>query len=121
MQNSSLQFIDSNVFGALVRPQYPAGCSIASITSCLSYFKDSEIQQTEVAENLGLDIKSKNLGPGNMTISEWIESLHPEKKSESKEAWSEELKKRIDRYEQGESSAKPWADVKKNAQALLDC
>lgn len=49
-----------------------------------------------------------------------IESLHPEEKFESEEAWSEELKKRIDRYEQGESSAKPWSEVKKNAQALLD-
>jgi putative addiction module component (TIGR02574 family) len=36
-----------------------------------------------------------------------IHSLHPEKEVESVEAWSKELKKRIDRYEQGESSAKP--------------
>lgn len=49
-----------------------------------------------------------------------IDSLNPEKEFESEEAWSEELKKRIDRYEQGESSAKPWIEVKKNAQALLD-
>lgn len=49
-----------------------------------------------------------------------IESLHPDDKFESEEAWSEELKKRIVRYEQGESSAKPWSDVKKNGQALLD-
>jgi putative addiction module component (TIGR02574 family) len=49
-----------------------------------------------------------------------IDSLHPEKEFESEEAWSEELKKRIDRYEQGKSSAKPWSEVKKNAQTLLD-
>lgn len=49
-----------------------------------------------------------------------IDSLQPEKEFESEKAWSEELKKRIDRYEQGESSAKPWSEVKKNAQALLD-
>lgn len=49
-----------------------------------------------------------------------IDSLHPEKEFESEEAWSKELKLRIDQYEQGESSAKPWSEVKKNAQALLD-
>ncbi|MTI88317.1 MAG: hypothetical protein FH748_10145 [Balneolaceae bacterium] len=49
-----------------------------------------------------------------------IDSLHPEKEFESEEAWSEELKKRIDRYEQGKSSTKPWSEVKKNAQSLLD-
>ena len=49
-----------------------------------------------------------------------IDSLHPEKELESEEAWSEEIKKRIDRYEQGEISAKSWSEVKKNAQALLD-
>lgn len=49
-----------------------------------------------------------------------IDSLHPEEEFESEEAWSEELKKRIDRYEQGESSTKPWSEVKKNAKALLD-
>lgn len=49
-----------------------------------------------------------------------IDSLHPEKEFESEEAWSEELKNRIDWYEQGKSSAKPWSEVKRNAQALLD-
>jgi len=49
-----------------------------------------------------------------------IDSLNPEKEFESEEAWSEELKKRFDRYEQSESSSKPWSDVKKNARALLD-
>jgi len=49
-----------------------------------------------------------------------IDSLDPEKDFESEEAWAEELKKRIDRYEQGESSTKPWSEVKRNAQALLD-
>jgi len=49
-----------------------------------------------------------------------IDSLHPDHEFESEGAWSEELKKRIDRYEQGESSTKPWSEVKKNAQALLD-
>ncbi|WP_340103885.1 addiction module protein [Rhodohalobacter sp. 8-1] len=49
-----------------------------------------------------------------------IDSLHPEKEFESEEAWSEELKKRIARHEQGKSSAKSWSEVKRNAQALLD-
>lgn len=49
-----------------------------------------------------------------------IDSLRPDKEFESEDAWAEELKKRIDRYEQGKSSAKPWSEVKKNAQALLD-
>jgi len=41
-----------------------------------------------------------------------IDSLHPDQELESEEAWSKELKKRIDRYEQGESSARPWSEVK---------
>lgn len=49
-----------------------------------------------------------------------IDSLQPEKKYESEKAWSEELKKRIDQYELGNSSSKPWSEVKKNAQALID-
>jgi putative addiction module component (TIGR02574 family) len=49
-----------------------------------------------------------------------IDSLHTEKEFESEDAWSEELKKRIDRYEQGLSSAKPWSEVKKKARAMLD-
>ena len=49
-----------------------------------------------------------------------IDSLHPGKEFNSEEAWSKELKKRIDLYEQGESSAKSWSEVKKNAKALLD-
>lgn len=35
-----------------------------------------------------------------------IDNLPPEKEFESEEAWSEELRIRIDRYEQGESPAK---------------
>ncbi|NBC27560.1 MAG: addiction module component [Bacteroidetes bacterium] len=49
-----------------------------------------------------------------------IDSLNPDIEFESEEAWSEELKNRIDRYERGESFSKPWSEVKKNAQALLD-
>lgn len=49
-----------------------------------------------------------------------IDSLDPGKEIESEDAWSEELKNRIDRYEQGKSSAKSWGDVKKNAQSLLE-
>ena len=49
-----------------------------------------------------------------------IDSLQPEKEFESEKDWSEELKKRIDGYEQSNSSTKPWSEVKKNAQALLD-
>lgn len=49
-----------------------------------------------------------------------IDSLNPENEFESEEAWSEELRNRIDRYEQGKSSAKPWREVKRNTQALFD-
>lgn len=49
-----------------------------------------------------------------------IDSLQPEKDFESEDAWSDELKKRIDRYEQGESATKSWEEVKKNAQELLN-
>jgi putative addiction module component (TIGR02574 family) len=49
-----------------------------------------------------------------------IESLQPQKEFESEDAWSKELKERIDRYERGESSAKPWSEIKVNARALLD-
>lgn len=49
-----------------------------------------------------------------------IDSLNPESEFETEEAWSKELKKRISRYEQGASSSKPWNEVKKNAQALLN-
>lgn len=51
---------------------------------------------------------------------ELIDSLHPEKEFKTKETWSRELKKRIERYEHGESSTKPWSEIKKNAQSLLD-
>lgn len=49
-----------------------------------------------------------------------IDSLNPEAEYESAKAWSRELKKRIDQYEQGASSTKPWSEVKKNAQDLLN-
>lgn len=50
-----------------------------------------------------------------------IDSLNPDTEyDDSEEAWSKELKKRIDRYEQGASTTKSWAEVKKNAQALLN-
>lgn len=49
-----------------------------------------------------------------------IDSLNPNTEPESEEAWSKELKKRIDRYEQEVSSTKFWSEVKNNAQALLD-
>ena len=49
-----------------------------------------------------------------------IDSLNPEAEFETEEAWSKELKKRIDRYEQGASSTKSWSEVKKKAQALLN-
>ena len=49
-----------------------------------------------------------------------IDSLDPGIEFESEDAWSEELKSRIDRYEQGKSSAKSWSDVKNNAQSLLE-
>jgi len=49
-----------------------------------------------------------------------IDSLHPEEEIGSEDAWVEELKKHIDRYELGLSSAKPWTEVKSNAQAGFD-
>lgn len=47
-----------------------------------------------------------------------IDSLNPEAEFESEEAWSNELKKRIDQYEKGVSSTESWSKVKKNAQVL---
>lgn len=38
---------------------------------------------------------------------------------ESEEAWSVELKKRIERYERGLSKTKSWEEVKKNARELI--
>ncbi|AXJ00693.1 putative addiction module component, TIGR02574 family [Cyclonatronum proteinivorum] len=49
-----------------------------------------------------------------------IDSLQKEEAFASEEAWSKELKRRIEGYEQGERTAKAWSEVKKNAQALLD-
>lgn len=49
-----------------------------------------------------------------------INSILPDKEFDSKEAWSEELRKRIDHYEQGERPVKSRSEVKKKAQALLD-
>lgn len=49
-----------------------------------------------------------------------IISLHPEMEFDSEEAWSEELKNRINRYENGDRSTKSWNDVKSNAQSLLN-
>lgn len=49
-----------------------------------------------------------------------IDSLHSDNEFESEVEWSAELKKRIDQYEKGDSSAKPWTEVKKNARSLLD-
>lgn len=51
---------------------------------------------------------------------ELIGSLQPKKKYQTEEAWSKELKRRINRYEEGESSTKPWNEVKENARSLLD-
>lgn len=49
-----------------------------------------------------------------------IDSLHPKQEYTSEEAFSMELKKRIERYEQGERLTKSWSDVKKHALSLLD-
>lgn len=49
-----------------------------------------------------------------------IDSLQKEKEFESEEAWSKELKERINRYEQGKGSTKSWNQIKKNAKKLLD-
>jgi len=48
-----------------------------------------------------------------------IDSLQPEQEFETEEAWSEELKKRIDRYEQGEITTKAWSEVKKMLRHFL--
>lgn len=44
-----------------------------------------------------------------------IESLHDENEIRSEDEWSEELKKRIDRFERGESTSKAWYEVKERA------
>ncbi len=48
-----------------------------------------------------------------------IASLHNESDLYSEEDWSNELKRRIDNHEKGESSSKPWSEIKKSAQAQL--
>jgi putative addiction module component (TIGR02574 family) len=49
-----------------------------------------------------------------------IDSLHQQQDFVSEEAWSEELQKRIDRFEKGEAKTKSWEQVKKSCRSLLD-
>jgi putative addiction module component (TIGR02574 family) len=49
-----------------------------------------------------------------------IDSLQKEEAFDSEEAWSKELKDRIDRFEKGESSARSWDEVKGKAQSRVD-
>ncbi len=49
-----------------------------------------------------------------------IDSLNPVDEFGSEDVWSEELSKRIDLYEQGKSSSKPWSEVQKKGRALLE-
>lgn len=49
-----------------------------------------------------------------------IDSLNPDIDFESEEAWSQELKDRINQYQQGISSTKSWNKVKQNALEILD-
>lgn len=47
-----------------------------------------------------------------------IDSLQKEEAFDSEEAWSKELKNRIDRFEKGDSSASSWNEVKEKATKL---
>ena len=49
-----------------------------------------------------------------------IDSLNPVIEFESEEAWHNELKERIERYERGAGTTKSWSDIKKKAQRLIN-
>lgn len=49
-----------------------------------------------------------------------IDSLSPETDFESEEAWSEELKHRINQYQEGASSSTAWKNVKKKGLDILN-
>lgn len=48
-----------------------------------------------------------------------IDSLHSDEESISEEEWADELKSRIEQYEQGQSPTRSWNMVKENAQSRL--
>jgi putative addiction module component (TIGR02574 family) len=49
-----------------------------------------------------------------------IDSLNPESDFESEEAWSKELKHRINQYQEGASSSTSWDNVKKKGLNILN-
>jgi putative addiction module component (TIGR02574 family) len=49
-----------------------------------------------------------------------IDSLNPESDFESEEAWSKELKHRINQYQKGASSSTSWDNVKKKGLNILN-
>lgn len=49
-----------------------------------------------------------------------IDSLNPDVDFESEEAWSRELKNRINQYQQGVSSTKSWSKIKQAALNTLN-
>lgn len=49
-----------------------------------------------------------------------IDSLNPETDFESEEAWSKELKHRIDQYQEGTTSSTSWDNVKKKGLNILN-
>lgn len=49
-----------------------------------------------------------------------IDSLHSEKENETEKVWADELKKRIDQFEEGTVTVKPWSEVRKRAEDLIN-
>lgn len=49
-----------------------------------------------------------------------IDSLNPETDFKSEEAWSKELKHRIDQYQEGASSSTSWEKVKEKGLHILN-
>ncbi len=48
-----------------------------------------------------------------------IDSLPKETGYDSEEALAKEIKKRITKYKQGKSTARPWSDIKKEVERMV--
>lgn len=49
-----------------------------------------------------------------------IDSLRPYETYDSEEAWAEELKRRVDRFESGEGEMTSWEEVSKKARSIIE-
>lgn len=74
-KNDKKKYLKPMVFEYLVRPQYSITCSITSLTSAFSCFKNDFLMQEDVAKVLGIDIHNDELNPGNTTMEKWALQL----------------------------------------------